>query len=853
MTNFRTWEERAGCGHLFEPLSGPAPSPHGHALPGDTAVWPRDRAVDVLDVRLEVVIDHPARRIEGTVTHTVRAFSDRLARVAFDAVDLTIASVSVDGRAANFSYDGTVLSVDLPSPRARGDEFAIAIAYSATPRIGLYFIAPDEAYPEKPAQVWSQCQDEDTRYWIPCIDFLGQKQSFELIATVPGTWHVLSNGVLKAERANPDGTKTFHWRQEKPLPTYLFTLAAGEFTRIDASRPGLTIDYFVEEADREDGERTFKNTPAMIAFFERITGVDFPWDKYSQIVVRDFVFGGMENTSATTMTRNILVDRKASVDFTSDELVSHELAHMWWGDLLTCRDWSHGWLNEGFATYMELLWDEEHRNVDEYRQAVVVNTDFYVGESYRRPIVSKVFHQPIDIFDRHLYEKGSLVLHTLRGVLGDDAFFRSLKRYCRAHQHQSVTTPNLIDAILAETGRNLEWFFDQWVYRPGHPSFKVSWSWDADTKTASVSVKQTQKTDDGTVIFRVPLTIDFTTGRKRPRAFQVEVTQAEHTFVFPLKEKPDLCRFDPYNRVLKEMEFDKSTAELRLQLRDDDDIAGRRQAAEGLGKKGGAEAAAALEDAVMNDRFWGVQAAAAKALGALRSEAARDALVRCLEVRHPKARRAVVAALGEFRGDESVFAALVPLAARDRSWFVEAEAHRSVGKLRVAGSFDVLVAGMERESFRQIIRQACADGFVELRDERGIDHLFAAAKHGAAQNSRASATSAIGRLCTHFEGRKNQAAEDLRPLLDDPDFRVRMAAANALRTLKDPSLAPLLDRMAERELDGRAVRAAREGAISLRKGAETTTEVKTLRDDFEKLRDENTKLRDRLEKLETKK
>ncbi len=856
MTNLRSWEGREACSHAG--ISGyldpaPPPSPHGHALPGDGPVWPRDREVDVESVKLEIALNVPNKSANGTVTHSVRAFNDGLRQVSFDAIDMTIEGVSVDGAAAPFIYDDTSLQVALSPQRRRGDVFAIAITYSVQPRMGLYFIAPDESYPEKPFQVWSQCQDEDTRFWIPCIDFLGQKQSFELLATVPGAWFALSNGVLLAETSNADGTKTFHWRQEKPLPTYLFTLAAGEFARIDGSSSGLTIDYFVEQADREDGERTFKRTPEMITFFERITGVPFPWDKYSQIVVRDFVFGGMENTSATTMTRNILLDRKAAVDFTTEDLVAHELAHMWWGDLLTCRDWSHGWLNEGFATYMELLWDEEKRGLDEYRQGVIVNTEAYLEEGYRRPIVSKVFREPIDIFDRHLYEKGCLVLHTLRGVLGDDGFFRSIQRYCREHQHTSVTTEDLIAAILAETGRNLEWFFDQWVFRPGHPSFKVSWSWDDATSNARVHVKQTQKTDDGAAIFRVPVVIDFTTARKRPRAFPVEVTEAEQSFVFPLPGKPDLCRFDPYNHVLKELDFEKSTAELRLQLRDDDDITGRQQAASGLGKKGGADAVAALEDAVTRDRFWGVQVAAAKALGMLRSEAARDALVRALKVRHPKARRAVIAALGEFRGEETVFEAVAPFARRDRSWFVESEAHRSIGKLRVARSFDLLVAGMKRESFRQVVRQGCIDGFVELRDERGLAELTAAATYGAAQNSRAPATGAIGRLGAHFEARKADLGESLSLLLDDPDFRVRMAAARALRALKDPSAATQLDRMASRELDGRAVRAARQAALDLRKGAETTSEVKNLRDDFEKLRDENTKLRDRLERLEAKK
>ena len=821
-----------------------------HAMPGDHAVWPRDRVVDVLHMKVDVRLDVPNKRVIGTVTHTVAPMNDGVVAAEFDAIDMDIQSVVVAKQPATYRYDGAKLFVELGT-RKKGQEVTVAIQYTATPRIGLYFIQPDEGYPEKPVQVWSQCQDEDTRYWIPCFDHPSEKQTTEMIATVPETWFALSNGRLLQEKKNKDGTKRFHWHQDRPHSTYIITLAAGEFSQIKASHNGLNVDYFVEPKDVESGELTFKNTPEMIRVFEEITGVAYPWAKYSQIVVRDFVFGGMENTSATTMTETILLDKKATKDYSSDPLISHELAHMWYGDLLTCRDWSHGWLNESFATYMEMLWDERFLGVDEYRRGAIENTELYVEERYRRPIVTNVFNEPIDIFDRHLYEKGSVVLHTLRGVLGDDQFFRSIQRYTRDNQERSVITQDLVNAIAAETGRNLEWFFDQWVYRPGHPEFKVGWSWDDDAKLATVSVKQTQGTDDGTpAVFRAPLTIDFRKGRAKPVAFKVEVNQREQTFVFPLAAKPDLCRFDPYNWVLKELDFEKSSGELRLQLRDDDDIAGRQRAATGLGKKGGADAVGALEAAVTADKHWSVQAAAAKALGVARTSAARAALLRSLAVRHPKARRAVVAALGEFKGDEAVFAALVPLAKRDASYFVESEANKSIGKLRLPGSMDVLKASIRRGSYREIVRQGCIHGFVELREEAGLEEILAAAKYGSPPQARQVAIGALARLGQYFEARQKELGETIAEFTDDPDFRVRIAAANALSTLRATDQVKALERMAAKELDGRAVRTAREAAAKLRKGGETASEVKALREEFEKLREQNGELRDKVDRLE---
>lgn len=821
-----------------------------HALPGDQAVWPRDRVVDVLHMKVDVRLDLPGKRVSGTATHTVAAMNDGPTTAEFDAVEMEILSVLVAKQPGSYRYDGQKLRVDLGLQK-KGEEVVIAIQYSVAPRLGLYFIGPDEAYPEKPVQVWSQCQDEDTRYWIPCFDHPSEKQTTEMIATVPGTWFALSNGRLLQEKKNRDGTKTFHWHQDRPHSTYIMTLAAGEFSRIEANHHGLNVDYFVEPKDVASGELTFKNTPEMIRVFEEITGVAYPWAKYSQIVVRDFVFGGMENTSATTMTETILLDKKATKDYSSDPLISHELAHMWYGDLLTCRDWSHGWLNESFATYMEMLWDERFLGVDEYRRGAIENTDLYLEERYRRPIVTNVFHEPIDIFDRHLYEKGSVVLHTLRGVLGDGPFFRSIQRYTRDNQERSVITQDLANAIAAETGRSMEWFFDQWVYRPGHPEFKVSWSWDDGANLATVSVKQTQETEDGTPeVFRAPLVIDFRTGRAKPVAFKVEVNEREQTFVFPLAAKPDLCRFDPYNWVLKELTFEKSPGELRLQLREDDDIAGRQRAASALGKKGGAEAVAALAMAVMSDKHWSVQAAAAKALGVVRTTAAKELLLSSLAVRHPRARRAVVAALGEFRGDKGVFAALAPLAKRDASYFVESEANRSIGKLRAPGSLDLLKANIARPSYREIVRQGCIHGLVELREEAGIDEILKAAAYGAPAQARQVAVAAIGRLGQYFEERKRELSDTLAEFTDDPDFRVRLAAANALVTLKATDAVDALERMAAKELDGRAVRAAREAAGKLRKGAETASELKALREEFEKLREQNGELRDRFERSE---
>ncbi len=225
--------ERLSCGRLETGLDEPRTPPH--ALPGDRPVWPRDRAVDILHVKIEVQIDVDAKKVRGTVTHTVAPLNDGTRFVSFDAVDMVISGVTVGRREASFDYDGARLTVDLGEGRKRGQELQVAITYEASPRIGMYFIGPDEGYPDKPRQVWTQCQDEDTRYWLPCFDHPSDKFTSDVVVTVPGSWFALSNGRLLQEKANRDGTRTFHWHQDRPHPAYLLTIAAGEFVRVEGA------------------------------------------------------------------------------------------------------------------------------------------------------------------------------------------------------------------------------------------------------------------------------------------------------------------------------------------------------------------------------------------------------------------------------------------------------------------------------------------------------------------------------------------------------------------------------------------------------------------------------------------
>jgi len=331
------------------------------------AKWARDRAANISHVKLEVALDFDAKKISGTATHRLSAITGPLERLEFDAAELEIKAIRAGGEPATFETADDKLRITLPRALNAGDTIEVGIDYAGHPRRGLYFVGPDTAYPNKPRQAWTQGEDEDSRYWFPCYDYPNSRPTSEIVATVPEKFTAVSNGALIGTSTNTvDKTRIFHWRHEVPHSTYLITLAAGEFAMIGERAGNTPVTYYIAPGREDDARRAFGNTPKMIQFFERVIGVPYPYAKYAQVAVSDFIFGGMENTSATTQTESTLHDARAHLDFKSDPLVAHELAHQWWGDLLTCRDWAHAWLNEGFATYFEALWCEENLGADEF-------------------------------------------------------------------------------------------------------------------------------------------------------------------------------------------------------------------------------------------------------------------------------------------------------------------------------------------------------------------------------------------------------------------------------------------------------------------------------------------------------
>ncbi|MCQ3951551.1 MAG: hypothetical protein DPW14_17245 [Planctomycetes bacterium] len=819
---------------------------------GTPPMWCRDRLVDVEHIRLDLEPDFTSKTLKGRSTLTVRPINEDTKFVELDACEMRISAVQVAGKPAEFAYDGQKLTIQFDKAPAADRALEIAVDYSTKPRRGAYFVGPDEHYPNKHREMWTQGQDEDSRFWFPCFDYPNEKASSEIIVKVPKGMTSLSNGKLLSKTVEGKH-EIHHWRQEIPHVAYLVTLVVGDYVKVEQEWDGLEVSYLVPPGREEDGARSFDKTPRMVELFSKVTGVRYPYEKYSQITAVDFIFGGMENTTATTQTELTLHDARAHLDFSSEGLVAHELAHQWFGDFVTCRDWSHAWLNEGFATFMEIIWHEHEHGWAEAQYYAEGDMKAYLAEdrgSYRRPIVTNVYREPLDLFDRHLYQKGALVLHHLRFMVGDRLFWKAIKLYLERHGRQSVITQNLMDAFQDVTGKNLEWFFAQWVFGGGHPELKVSAKWNDATGQLEFSVTQQQKKDELTAIFRLPVKVKFVwEGGEETREF--EITEASHRYFINLPKRPKIVLFDPGNTVLKTVELDYGEDLLIAQLKGAaDDVMARVHAARELGKKGTAAAVEALAEVLKHDNFWGVQAECAEALAKIHNEAAHNALIAARAVKNPKARRAVASALGEWLGDKSANA-LTSLLKKDESYYVEAEAARALGKTRSGLAFDAMVKALAKESHNDVIRSSVFSGFCELRDMRALDVMKEWLAYGRPWQARLSAIYNIGRLAHHSteERAKLEVREMLEPLLEQ-DFRTVMNAIGGLEALGDTKSIAALERCAAGALDGRIKRRTQYAAAAIREGAGSPKEIKSLREDYDSLKKEYDDLKNRLLKLE---
>ncbi len=813
--------------------------------------YPRDRSYDIRHMVLDLSFDWDRQWVGGDVTFTLTPLAKPLRRVELDSADLTIWQVR-EGVEETLPHrvSGHRLEVDLGREVAPGELVTFTVSYESRPPKGLYFVGPDREHPDRPKQIWSQGEAEDSHWWFPCYDYPNDRMTFETHLTVPAGMTAVSNGRLVETRQNRSaGTTTFHYRQETPVVSYLVSVAIGEFEKYQDEYEGIPLEYFVPEGTSEETAlRSFQPTMDMMDFFSKRIGVPYPYAKYAQVTVNGFLYGGMENAGATTLTDETLHPARVEPQASSLGLVAHELAHQWWGDLVTTRDWSHAWLNEGFATYFGTLYRRHRFGREEFQYQMLKEARDYFKEDrekYRRPIVQDFYTDPFDLFDKHLYPKGAWTLHMLRGVVGEELFWKVIQRYVKRHREGNVTTEDLRKVFEEVTGRALVWFFEEWYHRGGHPEFRLEQEYDSDTRMLRLRVEQIQTEDDLTPIFRMPVRVDFHVN-SGVRSFHVKLSKADQEFQFPLADPPRMTRFDAGQWILKTLEFDRSLDELQYQLANDPDVIGRSWAAEQLGKrKGEARAASVLIDSLETEPFWGVRKEIAKALGGHRGKDSRTALIAAIGDLDTRVRSEALIGLGNFTDDDRALEAIRAAFQSESNDYVRAAAVKAYALTGAADAYLFVKRAASQESHREVIAKAACDGMAELGDPRAVPVLQEAARYGSPMRRREAAIKALGKLARGDQ--KKEVVEYLLDLLDDPEFFPRREAIRALGEAGGQDSLPALRDAARNEFDSRLRLAARRSMARIGDAGSGAKELKTLQDRIQQLEAETESLREMLE------
>lgn len=856
----------------------PTPKARSFELPGDRLHYAPDRPADVRHVKLVIALDFEQETVSGTIYTTFSALYDDVKTVSFDAVELHIENVALaDGKKLDYTTTDKKLIVALDRAYQHGESFTVAVTYHAKPRIGLHFIKPAPEDPQRPVQAWSFGQPQYHSHWFPCHDAPNDRATTEIIVTVPSQFLTVSNGNLLNVTDN-GATKTHHWRHDVPHAAYLISLVVCDFAVIEDSYNGKPVTYYVRKDRKDQAHLLMGKTPQMMRFFSEFTGVEYPYDKYAQTVVELYT-GAMEHTTATTHSFTLLPDQRAALDADVESVVAHELAHQWFGDLVTCRDWSNGWLNEGFATYFEELWGEHDKGADEFKYSMLQVKQGYLHEdsNYRRPIVYHVYYADgFELFDRHLYNKGGWVLHMLRHQLGEAAFRRGIHSYLQRYRTKEVITADLERALEEATGRSLSRFFQQWVYSGGYPALEVNYSWDSEQKMAKVKIKQTQTLDELTPCFVTPLDVTFTIAASEKKDAQTrtipmrvmlgEDGQVEQSFYMPLEREPLMVRIDPDGWLLKTLKFERATKMLSYQLANDPDVLGRIEAAEVLGEKDDEESFNALVAALNNDAFWGVRATAASVLSKRGTAKAQEALVEALQTldatTYSRVRAAIASALGAFSAPQQ--AELAQRSAQvlrdllekgDVSYRVESAAASALGRTRT-GNVEFLTALLARPSWMDIVQRGIFAGLAATEDERVVDimaqYMNNPANYPTMRNAAAVGLFILAQNRSQYSDAARQRAVTALCYALEHDVwpPVRGMAALALLELGERRPIGILESAASRELESSVQRRMRVAAHYLAMGGKDDEQLKNLRKDLDEVRVENQRLKEQLGALE---
>ncbi|RIJ36754.1 M1 family metallopeptidase [Pontibacter oryzae] len=780
----------------------------------------RTKENDLLHTTLRISFDWQKQYLHGLAEITAKPYFYPQNTLVLDAKGMEIHSVHLmkgyDGTPLKFDYNGKKLNINLGKSYTRDEKYTLEIDYTAKPNElptggsdaitddkGLYFINPLGDDPEKPRQIWTQGETEASSAWFPTIDSPNERMTQEIYITVDPKYKTLSNGVFMYSRQNADGTKTDYWKQELPHAPYLAMLAIGDFAVVKDKWRDREVNYYVEPAYKGTAKKIFGNTPEMMEFFSKKLGVLYPWPKYAQVVVRDFVSGAMENTSASTFMEDLQLNERELLDKNWDGIIAHELFHQWFGDYVTTESWANLPLNESFANYSEYLWAEHKYGADEAAYLQLDELGQYLDEATekREPLIRYYYKDREDMFDSHSYAKGGRVLHMLRNLVGDDAWWASLNLYLTRNKFSDVEVAELRMAFEDVTGQDLMWFFDQWFMQPGHPELKVTQSYA--NGQLQLHVEQVQDTAYAPV-YRLPLKVAVWSGGKK-QVDPIIVDKADQAFSINVATQPELVLFDSDQQLLGVVAHQKSQAELIYQFNNAGQFGAKMEALAMLEDQVDNPQVLTMYQKALQDKYWRVRSIAINALSKLKEGqiAAIEPAIAKMATQDEKGAVRSDAILALAGWDGKKYQPLFAKAMQDSSYQAAAAAILAYSGTGATDTMERL-AKYEREKNGEI-KLALAtiyavqsgpekyDWFIkQLKTAKGGELYYLLQSYGAylASNSQTNTTEAINLLA------------DLA--MNHQLYYVRAAAYQALMVMSEkPEVQQLMEQIKQKEKDER--------------------------------------------------
>ncbi len=826
-------------------------------MPGDVATsngrqYAPDRQVDVQHIKLDVTPNFKDHTVAGTARLEFTPISKPLSSLRLDAIELDVRNVRSSHEVRDHSDDGKSITIVFEEPIEVGAKAHVEIEYSAEPVQGLYFRTPEMGLPESDTHCWTQGEPHEARHWFPSFDYPNERSTSEIICHVPKEMTVVSNGKLIDESEKADGLKAVHWRMEKPHVTYLICMVAGHLEKLEGKHRDVPLGFYTQPSRAKYMANAFRDTADIMAFFEKEIGVPFPWEKYDQVTCADYHWGGMENTTVTTLTqRTIAADETENIR-TSRSLDAHEMAHQWFGDYVTCKDWSHLWLNEGFATYYSLLHERHQSGQDAFNYGLYLDArdDIFPQSKDLRPIVYRAYKDPGEQFDFRNYPKASWVLHMLRNKVGEDLYRQAIHTYLKRHALSDVETEDLREVFEEISGQTLDKFFDQWIYHGGLPELKVTYRWLAEEKQAHVTVEQTQETGDKVLLFELETLLRLVVDGKAIDE-KITIDGRRHDFYVSLPGEPKIVRFDPNYTLLAKVKFEKPDKMLRAQLENKQDGIGRVLACEELAEGKTKANVAALREALNKDEFYAVRGEAAAALRKIHTPEAILALVESKDQPDARVRYRIAEELAKCYHDDA-HERLIEIIDEEKNPAVVGAALRGLVHYQGKASSAAARKALANDTWaNEPVRSA----FIIIRDlndpSLAEDLMRTICERESELDPRDVVEGMLSLAKISQRGRRQQAAFDfLAEYLNHPRQVLRGAAIAALGELKDPAARERLEPIAADERDNYLARLAQAALKNLDDQTRLVPEeVRDLRREVRELRESQEKLERQIEKL----